>query len=279
MTNWLKFRAEGNYNNYYQRHESKQRGSGYAGTNSGYYGIGQYTKEQTNFNASFTANKAVGDWNFGGFIRGEYYNNMEQTMSQNTNGGLVVPNQFFLETSVNTPNYGAKIHGEKRMYSVAFAASVSWKDQLFLDVTGRNDWSSALVYSNGSGNYSYYYPSVSGSWLLHETFRDKLPSWISLAKFRGAWAQVGNDTDAYIINSAYSLLTAQLDNGNNVYALSLPTTAYSNDLKPERKNAWEIGLDWRFLNNRIGIDATYYKENTKNQIMSIDVPHVSGIRQ
>jgi iron complex outermembrane recepter protein len=59
--------------------------------------------------------------------------------------------------------------------------------------------------------------------------------------------------------------------------LSLPAQIKSTNLKPERKNAWEVGLDWRFFNNRIGIDATYYKENTKNQIMSISVPNYSGI--
>jgi iron complex outermembrane receptor protein len=277
LTDWLKLRVEGNYNNYYKRYESKQPGTGYAGTESGYYGIGQYTKEQTNLNANFTASKTFGDWTVGGFLRGEYYNNIEQTSGQNTNGGLVVPNQFFLENSMNTISSTGKIQGEKRMLSVAFQASVSWRDQIFLDVTGRNDWSSALVYANGTGNHSYYYPSFSGSWLIHETFKDKLPSWISFAKIRGSWAQVGNDTDSYIINTAYSLMTAKLDNGNSVYTLSLPSTMYSSNLKPERKNAWEIGLDWRVLNNRIGIDATYYKENTKDQIMTISVPYQSGI--
>ena len=63
----------------------------------------------------------------------------------------------------------------------------------------------------------------------------------------------------------------------NYYTLSIPSTAYSQNLKPERKNAWEIGLDWRFLNNRIGVDFTYYKENTKDQIMEISVPYQSGI--
>ncbi|MDE5676340.1 SusC/RagA family TonB-linked outer membrane protein, partial [Phocaeicola sp.] len=277
LADWVKFRAEGNYNYYYTRYESKQPGTGYANTNSGYYGMGLYNKEQTNLNASFTFNKTVGDWTFGGFVRGEYYNNFQQTMAENTNGGLVIPNQYFIANSINTPSYSGKIEGEKRMLSVSFQASASWKDQVFVDVTGRNDWSSSLVYSDKHGNYSYYYPSVSGSWLIHETFRDKLPEWISFMKIRGSWAQVGNDTDAYSINSAYSLLTATLDNGGNIYALSVPSQAFSNNLKPERKNAWEIGLDWRFLENRIGLDATYYKENTKNQIMSISVPSISGI--
>ncbi|MGL4853234.1 MAG: SusC/RagA family TonB-linked outer membrane protein [Phocaeicola sp.] len=284
ITDWLKFRTEGNFNYYYKRHESKRRGQGNAissaseNDKNGYYGIGQYTKEQTNFNAAFMLNKSIGDWSLGGFVRGEFYNNIEQTMGQNTEGGLIIADQYFIGNSMNTPSYSAVIEGEKRMLSLAFQASVGWKNQLYVDVTGRNDWSSALVYTNGHGNYSYYYPSVSGSWLIHETFKEKMPTWISFAKLRGSWAQVGNDTDAYVINSAYSLLSSKLDNGLSASALSLPTTLYSQDLRPERKNAWEIGLDWRFLNNRIGLDATYYKENTTDQIMSISLPYESGIR-
>ena len=81
------------------------------------------------------------------------------------------------------------------MLSVAFQVGASWKDQVFVDVTGRNDWSSALVYTDGHGTYSYFYPSINGSWLISSTFRDQLPEWISFAKIRGSWAQVGNDTD------------------------------------------------------------------------------------
>ncbi|MDD7631468.1 MAG: SusC/RagA family TonB-linked outer membrane protein [Parabacteroides sp.] len=279
LLDWLKFTAEGNYNYYYKRAENKQPGSGYA-NEGGYYGMDQYTKEQTNLNAAFSVDKMVGeDWHFSGFLRGEYYNNIEQAMSGHTNNGLVVRNQYFLDNSKTAATYSGKIQGEKRMLSIAFQAGASWKEQVFVDVTGRNDWSSSLVYSDTHGNYSYFYPSINGSWLIHETFRDQLPEWISFAKIRGSWAQVGNDTEAYRINSAYELMTASSANGNNFYTLSVPTTAYSQNLKPERKNAWEIGLDWRFLKNKIGIDATYYKENTKDQIMYIDVPGVSGINQ
>lgn len=274
LADWVSFRGEGNYNYYYRRAEEKDLGTGYANTNSGYYGMNMYTKEQTNLNAAFNFNKTFGDWYVGGFLRGEYYNNMEQASSMNTNGGLIVPGQYFLGNSKDAVSYGGNISGEKRMLSVAFQGSVSWKNQVYVDVTGRNDWSSSLVYSDRHGNYSYFYPSISGSWLIHESF--KLPEVISFAKVRASWAQVGNDTDPYIINTAYSLGTSNTSNGN-IYSLSLPSTVYSNNLKPERKNAWEVGLDWRFFGNRIGIDATYYKENTKNQIMTISVPYVSGI--
>ena len=219
----------------------------------------------------------MNDFNVGGFIRGEYYNNFVQTLAVKTEGGLIVPGQYFLSNSKNPVSTGdSKISGTKQMLSAVFAANVSWKNQLFLDVTGRNDWSSALVYSNRSGNYSYFYPSVSGSWLLSETF--EMPEWISLGKVRASWAQVGNDTQSYYINQGYTLGTTLQSNGS-IYDLSVPTKAYDPSLKPERKNAWEVGIDWRFLDSRLNIDATYYKENTKDQIMDISVPSVSGIKQ
>ena len=271
LNSWLKFTAEGNYNYYYKRYEAKELGDGYA-NEGGMYKLGQYTKEQTNLNANFSWNKTLNDFNISGFIRGEYYHNHQQEMEEKTDGGLIVPGQFFIGNSKNAVITTGKISGTKSILSVAGQFAVSWKDQVFLDVTGRNDWSSSLVYADQHGNYSYFYPSVSGSWLIHETFRGKMPEWISFAKLRASWAQVGNDTDAYTINTAYNLYGI-----DNTVGLQVPDTYYSANLKPERKNSWEVGVDLRFLKNRIGIDATYYKENTKNQIMKISVPSESGL--
>ncbi|MBN2661270.1 MAG: SusC/RagA family TonB-linked outer membrane protein, partial [Tannerellaceae bacterium] len=276
MTDWMRFKAEANMNYYYNRAETKELGTGYA-NEGGRYRLSQFTKEQTTIAGTFTFNKPVNDFNVGGFIRGEYYNNFAQTVAVQTEGGLIVPGQYFLSNSKNPVSTGdSRITGTKQMLSAVFAANLSWKNQVFLDITGRNDWSSALIYTNKSGNYSYFYPSVSGSWLLNETFT--MPQWISLAKVRASWAQVGNDTQSYYINQGYSLGTTLQSNGS-IYSLSVPTKAYDPSLKPERKNAFEIGLDWRFLDSRINLDATYYKENTKDQIMDISVPNVSGINQ
>ena len=162
------------------------------------------------------------------------------------------------------------------MLSAIAAFNASWKNQLFLDVTGRNDWSSSLVYANGTGNHSYFYPSVSGSWILTETLRDNLPEWITFAKLRGSWAQVGNDTDAYRVNTGYKVDALTTSSGN-IYKNYWDAQAIATDLKPERKNAWEVGVDLRFLDNRIHLDATYYKENTRDQIMSVTTPSISGV--
>lgn len=278
LLTWLKFSAEANYNYYYKRFESKTADASYANSGTGgAYGLGLYTKEQTNANANFIWNKQFGDFMLTGFLRGEYYHNFEQTNSVSTSGGLIMPNQYFISNSRNTPSYSGKLSGEKSMLSTAFQVGMSWKDQVFVDVTGRNDWSSALVYSDAHGTYSYFYPSVNGSWLISNTLREKLPEWISFMKVRGSWAQVGNDTSPYTINSAYTLNTTTLASGGKAYATEIPTDLYDQNLKPERKNSWEVGLDWRFLKNRIGIDLTYYKENTYDQIMTIKVPSESGI--
>ena len=275
ITPWLKWVTEGNYNYYYIRSENKQLGNGFM-NEGGYYAMGLSSKEQSNLNTNLMLNKDLGtDWNLSGFLRAEYYHNFVQSMSQNTEGGLVVPGQYFIGNSKDTPKYGSSISGEKTILSLVAQAALSWRNQLFLEVTGRNDWSSSLVYADGHGNYSYFYPSVSASWILSETLRDDIPSWMSFLKLRASWAQVGNDTDPYRINSAYSLVSNKSGN-SGVYGLEIPSTFYASDLRPERKNSWEVGIDWRFFNNRIGIDATYYKENTTDQIMTINIPSISG---
>ncbi|MDR2859383.1 MAG: SusC/RagA family TonB-linked outer membrane protein [Mediterranea sp.] len=273
LLSWLKLRLEGNYNYFYRRYEQKEMGSGYA-REGGSYRLENYSKEQTNFYTTFQANKTLGDWSFGGFLRGEYFNNFEESTAVWTEGGLIVPGQFFINNSKNQIKSSGNINNTRRIMSTAFSANASWKEQLFVDITGRNDWSSALIYSTGTGNYSYFYPSISTSWLLNETFA--LPDWISLAKLRASWAQVGNDTDPYSINSAYSVNSHQ-QNGYMLYTLSIPESSKSLSLKPERKNSLELGLDWRFFQSRLNLDVALYKDNTIDQIMSIPVPYASGI--
>ena len=272
---WLQFKAGGSLNNYYIDAEGKYPGSGYA-NEGGQYTISHQQVKQENAYISANVNKKFNDdWEAHGFLREEYFNQHAQYNGENTNGGLIVPNQYFISNSKERASFSGYKYNTKRIVSTIFQVGGSWKDQLFVDVTGRNDWSSALVYTSGRGNFSYFYPSVSGSWIITQSFRDQLPKWVSFAKLRASWAQVGNDTDPYYINSGYTLRTYTI-NGQQVYGLELPNQVKSTNLKPERKNSWEVGLDWRFLDSRIGIDFTYYKENTKHQIMSISVPTWSG---
>lgn len=272
---WLRFTTEGSFNYYFTRSETRNPGTNKA-LDNGYYALGQNTKEQTNLAMTLNLNKDFEDYEIHGMARGEYYHFFTQNMSAWTDGGLTIPNKFFITNSKNPFKSTAALGARKTMWSAMAQIGASWKGQVYLDVTGRNDWSSSLLYSDGHGNFSYFYPSVSGSWLAENTLRGILPWWVTMAKFRASWAQVGNDTDAYYINNAYGFVNAP-HGGSNIPVVTIPNTAYSQNLKPERKNSWEVGIDWRFVNNRFGIDFAYYHENTKDQILNIPVPSVAGI--
>ena len=275
FTPWLKWVTDGSFNYYYTRRESKGKDSGYANNSGGgSYSMSMSTQEQTNLNTNFIADYMINeDWRIGGFIRGEYYNNYVFATGASTNGGFIVPNQYYIDNSKEKVNGSGSISGTKTMLSLVGQFTAAWRDQLFLEVTGRNDWSSALVYSDKHGNYSYFYPSFSVSWLAHETLN--LPKAISFWKLRASIAQVGNDTDPYAINSAYK--TKQVDHdGTSSYYMTIPNTVYDANIRPERKTSWEVGTDYRMFNNRIGLDLTYYKENTRDQIMQVSIPSASG---
>lgn len=134
-------------------------------------------------------------------------------------------------------------------------AQVTYKGFLTLDVTGRNDWSSTLPKSS----FSYFYPSVGLSAVLSDII--KMPEWFNFAKVRASYAQVGNDTDPFIINQTYSYIAG----GNNGYVYKsskLPAV----DLKPEKTGSFEMGVDVRFFGDRLGLDFSYYNSNTTNQL-------------
>lgn len=272
LTDWMRLVLEGNMNYYTVKSEEKVLGGGYA-NEGGYYGISHSTQDQKTFMATLHLNKQWGKLNAGGFIRGEVFNQVNSHSNVGTKGGLVVPGQYFIGNSKETPNYGGGVNFTKRINSLVFAGNISWDDTYFLDITGRNDWSSALIYSNGTGNYSYFYPSVSGSWIFSNTF--DLPTWVTFGKVRASWAQVGNDTAPYFINTAYGINRIERADGF-IFTNTVPTRLFDPSIRPERKNAFEVGADIRFLNNRIGLDVTYYKENTKDQIIEITVPWISG---
>lgn len=151
---------------------------------------------------------------------------------------------------------------KKAINSVYGSAQFSYKDQIFVDLTGRNDWSSTLPFKNNS----FFYPSVSTSFLLSDMFT--LPELISFAKFRASWAQVGNDTRPYQTDKYYDRIY-----GNS---FTNPSTLFNTDLKPEITTSYEAGLDMRFYKGRIGVDLAVYNNKSKNQILAIPLDPVSG---
>ena len=277
---WMTLTGEVNMNYVSQKNEYKALGTGYEnfGTTNGaggQYRIGLTERISRTAKATMNLNKTWGDFTGNLILGGEWYHTERTVMNQSTEGGLIVPGQYFIANSQQIPTVSAYIDNTKNIYSAYFLASLSWREQVFLDITGRNDWSTALVYQDGTGKDSYFYPSVSASWIFSQTFN--LPSWFSFGKLRASWAQVGNDTNPYRINTAYDVEGIQMASGLFYINTFGDRELISPDLKPERKNSFEVGLDVRFLKNRIGLDFTYYKENTKDQIISIPAPTESGV--
>ena len=270
---WISVTAEGNMNYYTVSSEVKDLGSGYA-NEGGYYSLG-HTLDVSR-TAKLTANlkKDFGDFTSNLIVGGELWDQRKENTRVWTDGGLIVPGRFFLGNSKKTLGSEGGVSGTKQINSVYALFSAGWKNQLFVDVTGRNDWSSALVYTDGTGNNSYFYPSVSTSWIFSETFN--LPDWVTLAKTRLSWAQVGNDTSPYFINNGYSIGNYEMAGGSFIYTNSKSTILVDPSIKPELKNSLEAGLDIRLFKNRVGIDFTIYDETIDNQIGAIPVPNESG---
>lgn len=151
-------------------------------------------------------------------------------------------------------------------------ASIGFREYLYLDLTGRNDWTSTLPEDNNS----YFYPSVSLSFILTDAFESAMDwAWLDYAKLRGGWTQVGNDTDPYQLSATFSSLQAF----GNIPVYSIATTVPNQELKPEQTEAWEVGADFRFFNDRMRLNLTYYDESTTNQIVPINVSRASGAEQ
>ena len=150
------------------------------------------------------------------------------------------------------------------MYSIFASAQVAFREYLSLDLTARNDWSSTLP----SGNRSFFYPSGSLSYIFSDFMRsiDKpLPSWVTFSKLRFSVARVGKDPEPY---NLYNTLLYSFSNG--VRQSTVQNIKMNNNLKPEIKTSFEVGLDMKFLQNRLGFDFTFYHNTTKNQAMLVD---------
>ena len=174
----------------------------------------------------------------------------------------VVALMSFNETSLEQNSY------RKQINSVYGAVNVGWKHLVYLDATLRGDQSSTLPI----GNNVYVYPSFSGSFVFSELLKqsDLMP----YGKFRLSWAQVGSDTDPYQLGLVYSKSKFTYPGYTIGYINN--STMPNKNLKPTKTNSFELGLEMKFLKNRIGLDFTYYTQNSKNQIMGMASSWTSG---
>ncbi|WP_420386887.1 SusC/RagA family TonB-linked outer membrane protein [Roseivirga sp.] len=158
----------------------------------------------------------------------------------------------------------------KRINSVYGVAKLGYQDFLYLEVTARNDWSSALASPTSKENVSFFYPSVSGAYIASNTLN--LPDYINFLKLRASYAQVGNDTNPY--------QTAGVFNAQTPYqsepTFSEQSTIPNANLLPEKTSSVEFGAEASLFNRRVNVDVTYYNALTSNQIISLPVSITSG---
>jgi TonB-linked SusC/RagA family outer membrane protein len=175
-------------------------------------------------------------------------------------GGLKYTNWFSLGNFNNNAANQQVAGGDKEIQSVFTSMTFGYKDYLYLDVTGRNDWSSSLINTDTN---SYFYPSVGLSGIISEM--TALPEWINYGKVRASYAQVGSDISPNITSPVNTIL------GGNIIAPTVgPRPGTS--LKPENQTSIEFGTDWRLFNNRLGFELTYYNSKTDNQLITVPAP-------
>ncbi len=188
-----------------------------------------------------------------------------ETLTLSGGGGFNVPG-LEVVTNQNTRSHGYGV-SEKQINSLFGSAEFSYADYLFLTVTARNDWSSTLPVENNS----YFYPSISGSFVFSDAF--EVPAWLSFGKLRASWAEVGGDTNPYRLALTYALYGSHLGQPRGGVAQGQIPLA---GLKPSASVGVESGFDIRFLDNRFGIDFTYYTQSAINQILSTTISSASG---
>ncbi len=191
----------------------------------------------------------------------------ERTSDYTWVGELATPGIFDISNSAGAPDRNT-LFQQKRVNSLYGQAELGYQDYLFLNLTGRNDWSSTLP----EANRSYFYPSVSGSLVFSELLPSLDTRMLSFGKLRASWARVGNDTNPYALRNTF--LADEIWDGTPSF--SVPGVLANASLKPETTESIEVGTELAFLNNRLGLDVTYYTQETRDQIMPVQLSRSTG---
>lgn len=233
---------------------------------SGRYAVGKGSSLLVNGDFLLSYNKTFNtDWAITANAGGEIRHVKDDALSASTGTGMSIPNFFSLSNIALAPAAVYTPGVAMETQSLYANAQLGWRNAVFLELTGRNDWSSTLA----ANNRAYFYPSAGISAVISELAQ--LPAAITYLKLRGSWAQVGNGASPGLLQR----FAASMAGGNLGY-LSLGTTLPNKDLKPEMTKSFEAGLELRLLNDRIGLDVTAYRTNTANQIFLQALPVGSG---
>ncbi|WP_125723565.1 SusC/RagA family TonB-linked outer membrane protein [Flavobacterium ustbae] len=259
----FKFRTGVDYYNDRRKYEIRY---GTNGTPFGSYAEDAYTVNEQNTEGIFTYTKKINDDFTVDALAGFNIRNHSDANNYQKAPRLAVPDLYTL-TNSRDPLTSSNNLSRLRVYSAYASAQFGYKNYAFLNVTGRNDWSSTLP----SNNRSYFYPSINGSLVLSEAFNLKSNT-LDFLKIRGGWSEVGNDADPYQLATVYNFQTAF--DGNPIQTSS--QRKLNENLKPETTRSTEVGLEATFFKNRLHFDVAYYNTNSFDQILEIKTTTSSG---
>ncbi|MDR1763134.1 MAG: SusC/RagA family TonB-linked outer membrane protein [Dysgonamonadaceae bacterium] len=270
LTDWLSLKLRSGMDNYTFLYDMTRATGNPYWESEGSYRLYTERFKEINSDFLFTAKKDWGQFGaiatFGGNIR-----KVSNTLSNDFSGALEVPD--FYSISAGREHYAQFSSSEKQVNSLYGTLSLSYEGQYYLDLTGRNDWSSTLSKENNS----YFYPSVGASWVFSETLKRAGigAGPLSFGKLRASWARVGNDTDPYRLINTYSL-------NYNVKEGTMQVTRddwrANPNLKNETVQSIEAGLEVRAWDDRVGLDLSWYKMNAFDQILKVALPPATGYK-
>lgn len=267
FTPWMKLSLRSGLDFYLNRYISKNPISARnAWSYYGYYADEKETGYSINNDLILTIDKTWGKFHFDGIFGGTLFYSKDDYFNAYTQGGLSVPGFYSLKASVDPIGWETSIT-ERQVNSVYSRLAFSYKNLAFVDVTGRNDWSSTL----SSDNRSYFYPSVSGSFIASEVLPKS--AWLDLWKLRGSWTMSKTPAGVYDINSAY-VINNEVWGGFN--SASYPTVLRGPNVRPQAAQTFELGTSGNFIGNRLRFDLTLYQKRIYDFLTTAEVSDATG---
>ncbi len=235
---------------------------------TGGYNTGQTQGLSMNNDLLLTGNKSFGKINVEYLGGGTIFYKEDETIYAQTVGGISVPGFFSLKASVN-PVTVSQAKYRQQVNSLFGRIGFSWNSTVYIEATGRNDWSSTLP----EDTRSYFYPSVAASFVISELLPESTKSWLDLLKVRSSWTMSKTPAAIYAINSAFTINSATWGTLNGATA---PSSLYGEGLFPESANTFEVGLQGFVLKNRLMVDLSYYNKRLYDFLKSAPLSAATG---
>jgi TonB-linked SusC/RagA family outer membrane protein len=269
ITDHMNLQLRASYDYAIKTYEEKNK-AGSNATNvhpNGSWTYQKYSDELIYADAIFTYHRKLNDLSFDAVLGTSYLKSKSGAGISVITGtdGLIYPNEFSFQNIEKNVLVNSIIGSNLIKEGVFGNIQLGYKEKLFLDISGRNDWASSLY---GTGNDSYFYPSIGLTGIVSEMV--ELPEFMSFGKIRGAYTVVANDVPFNKVNPGNTITST---------GISINTTKPFTNLKPEMLYSFEAGTDIRFFNGLFGVDFTYYNINSKDQFITLPAPSGSGYTQ